>query len=131
MTCRASTPFFDDILDFARKLVVPDPTGKRKKRVQYWTALALLRGVMSSPEAGVKMLNTRLDRLGKAAVTAIRDAAVTTRRRTENPVRDLDYGFEGDNAPTQVFEQGDWSEHQRRQLKTFAERLEKLGNIRR
>ena len=58
---REYAEFFDDIIDFARKLVVPDPTGKRKKRVQYWTALALLRGVMSSPEAGVKMLNTRLE----------------------------------------------------------------------
>src|SRR5437016_11575687 len=26
----------------------------------------------------------------------------------ENPVRDLDYGFEGDNSPTQVVEHGDW-----------------------
>ncbi len=111
--------FFHDILDFARKLVVPDPNGKRKKRVQYWTALALLRGVMSSPEAGVKMLNTRLDRLPETSEDP--DA--------ENPVRDLDYGYEGDSAPTQVLEQNDWSEHQRRQLRTFAERLEKLGNI--
>ena len=47
----------------------------------------------------------------------------------ENPVRDLDFGFEGDNAPTQVLEQGDLSEYQRRQMKALAERLEKLGNI--
>ena len=119
--------FFDDIIDFARKLVVPDAGGKRKKRVQYWTALALLRGVMSSPEAGVKMLNTRLDRL--AAAKPDTDDAIAEDAESENPVRDLDYGFEGDNAPTQVVEQGDWSDHQRRQLRTFAERLEKLGNI--
>ena len=56
---REYAAFFGDILEFARKLVLPDPTGKRKKRVQYWTALALLRGVMSSPKAGVKMLNAR------------------------------------------------------------------------
>ena len=117
--------FFLDILDFARKLVVPDPTGKRKKRVQYWTALALLRGVMSSPKAGVKMLNARLDRLAEAAT----DADIATGEDAENPVRDRDYGSESDNAPTQVLEQGDLSEHQRRQMKAFAERLEKLGNI--
>src|ERR1035438_3226871 len=97
--------FFGDILDFARKLVVPDPTGKRKKRVQYWTALALLRGVMSSPDAGVKMLNTRLDRLAEA--TPDSDATVSEAAESDNPIRDLDYGFEGDNAPTQVLEQGD------------------------
>jgi superfamily II DNA or RNA helicase len=117
--------FFLDILDFARKLVVPDPTGKRKKRVQYWTALALLRGVMSSPKAGVKMLNARLDRLAEAAT----DADVATGEEAENPVRDRDYGSESDNAPTQVLEQGNLTEHQRRQMKAFAERLEKLGNI--
>jgi len=124
---REYADFFNDIIAFARKLVVPDPTGKRKKRVQYWTALALLRGVMSSPEAGVKMLNTRLDRLAEAVPDS--DATVAEDAGAENPIGDLDYGFEGDNAPTQVFEQSDWSEHQRRQLKTFAERLENLGNI--
>src|SRR5208283_1291798 len=95
--------FFGEILDFARKLVIPDPTGKRKKRVQYWTALALLRGVMSSPKAGVNMLNARLERLAEGATAA--DAAAGD--EAENPVRDLDFGFEGDNAPTQVLEQGD------------------------
>jgi superfamily II DNA or RNA helicase len=124
---REYADFFSEIIAFARKLVVPDPTGKRKKRVQYWTALALLRGVMSSPEAGVKMLNTRLDRLAEAVPES--DAVVTEYGESANPIGDLDYGFEGDNAPTQVLEQSDWSEHQRRQLKTFAERLEKLGNI--
>jgi hypothetical protein len=58
--------FFGDILDFARKLVGTDTTGTRNTRVQHWTALALLRGVMSSPKAGVKMLNSRLDRLAEA-----------------------------------------------------------------
>ena len=33
--------FFDDILDFARKLVAPE-NGSRKRRVHYWTALGLL-----------------------------------------------------------------------------------------
>jgi superfamily II DNA or RNA helicase len=122
---REYNEFFGDILDFARKLVVPDPTGERKKRVQYWTALALLRGVMSSPQAGVKMLNARLERLAEAATDA--DAAAGD--EAENPVRDLDFGFEGDNAPTQVLERGDFSEHQRRQMKALAERLEQLGNI--
>src|ERR1035438_7751462 len=77
--------FFLDILDFARKLVVPDPTGKRKKRVQYWTALALLRGVMSSPKAGVKMLNAIIERLAEADL----DAELIAGESEENPVRDL------------------------------------------
>lgn len=121
--------FFDDILAFARKMIVPDGSSRRTKRVQYWTALALLRGVMSSPDAGVKMLNARLDKLATAATDG--DVAIRedTEADAENPVRDLDFGFEGDNAPTQVVEQGDWTDHQRRQLRQFADRLDRLGNI--
>jgi len=120
--------FFNDILEFARKLLVADSSPQRQRRVHYWTALALLRGVMSSPDAGVKMLNTRLDKLtlvdtGDAAVIDDGDLDI------QNPVGDLDYGFEGDNAPTQVVEREDWSDHQRRQLRQFAERLGSLGNI--
>ncbi len=121
--------FFNDILDFARKLLVHDGSSQRQKRVHYWTALALLRGVMSSPDAGVKMLNTRLDKLtlaGKDGDSAIEDDVDID---AENPVGDLDYGFEGDNAPTQVVEHGDWTDHQRRQLRQFAERLGSLGNM--
>ena len=120
--------FFDDVVEFARKLVVSDASGKKKKRVQYWTALGLLRGVMSSPGAGVKMLTTRLEKL----VTAAGDDATVNEVAepdVENPVGDLDFGFEGDNAPTQVMEQGDWTDHQRRQLRQFAERIEELAGI--
>lgn len=122
--------FFDDILDFARKLVKPDSFSKKKKRVQYWTALALLRGVMSSPGAGVKMLNTRLDKL---ATTVSGDQDILSSENNEveaeNPVRDIDFGFDYDNAPSQVVEHVEWSDPQRRQLRQFAERLEGLGNI--
>ncbi len=121
--------FFDDILDFARKLVVSDGSSRRTKRVHYWTALALLRGVMSSPDAGVKMLNTRLDKLVTAATDGDAATSDDVEPEVENPVRDLDFGFEGDNAPTRVIEQGDWSDHQRRQLRQFADRLDRLGNI--
>ena len=58
--------FFEEILDFARKLIAHDPGRTERKRVQYWTALALLRGVMSSPAAGIEMLNTRLSNLPTA-----------------------------------------------------------------
>jgi superfamily II DNA or RNA helicase len=117
--------FFDDILAFARKMVVPDGSSKRQKRVQYWTALALLRGVMSSPDAGTKMLAARLDKLASASD----DAGDIALADEDNPVGDRDFGFEGDGPPTQVVEQGDWSEHQRRQFRQLAERLEKLAGI--
>ncbi|GJL59765.1 MAG: helicase [Nitrospirales bacterium] len=121
--------FFDDILAFARKMVVPDGSSKRRKRVQYWTALALLRGVMSSPDAGVKMLSTRLENLKLAPDGSDTETKEEIESESENPVRDLDFGFEGDNTPTQVVEHSDWTDHQRRQLRQFADRLEKLADI--
>jgi superfamily II DNA or RNA helicase len=121
--------FFSGIIEFARKLVVPDGVSKTRKRVQYWTALALLRGVMSSPEAGVKMLSARLDKFASVLQESAGPGTEDPEAESDNPVRDLDYGFEGDHAPTQVVEQEEWTAHQRRQIRQFAERLEKLGNI--
>ncbi len=121
--------FFDDILNFARKLIAPDSGGDRQRRVQYWTALALLRGVMSSPAAGIEMLNTRLSNLA-SSVSDDADAATNIELAPEeNPVRDTEFGFEGDNAPTQVIERNDWTDNQRRQLRHLAQQLQQLSNI--
>jgi superfamily II DNA or RNA helicase len=120
--------FFDEIINFARKLVAPSQAAKeQRQRVQYWTALALLRGVMSSPAAGIEMLNTRL-----SGLTVTEDSDVAGEIIVEsgyNPVRDTEFGFEGDNAPTQIIERNDWTTHQRQQLRYFAERLAELSNI--
>jgi len=119
--------FFESIIDFARKLIAPDPEKGGSKRVQYWTALALLRGVMSSPAAGIEMLNTRLANLA-LAVGDDAEIGVSTINE-DNPVRDTEFGFEGDNTPTQVIERNDWSSRQRQQLRTFSQELEQLSNI--
>ena len=112
---------FIDVMDFARKLVAPGHSGQKKKRVHYWTALGLLRGVMSSPAAGVKMLATRRDKLAEIETD---DVATDEGHDTFNPVGDPEFGVATDIAPTQVMEQEDWTDHQRRQLRNFAERLE-------
>ena len=112
---------FIDVMDFARKLVAPGHSGQKKKRVHYWTALGLLRGVMSSPAAGVKMLATRRDKLAEIETD---DIATDKGHETFNPVGDPEFGVATDIAPTQVMEQEDWTDHQRRQLRNFAERLE-------
>ena len=121
--------FFDEILDFARKLIAPDPGRGRQKRVQYWTALALLRGVMSSPAAGIEMLNTRLSNLASAAGDDAVTVTASDDESEDNPVRDTEFGFEGDNTPTQVVERNDWTSYQRQQLRHFAEQLEQLSTI--
>lgn len=121
--------FFVALLDFARKLIAPDPARGGQKRVQYWTALALLRGVMSSPAAGIEMLNTRLDGLTPGAGDETTDLPSDVTDADDNPVRDTEFGFEGDNTPTPVIERNDWSRNQKEQLRSFAEQLGTLANV--
>jgi len=120
--------FFDDILDFARKLVAPDPKApKQRKRVQYWTALALLRGVMSSPAAGVRMLSTRLENLTAAAGDGENGRLLEAEEALDqNPVADTEDYATADTSPTQLVEGGDWTEQQRKQLREFTRRLQTL-----
>ena len=120
----AYAELFNDVLDFARKLIVSDDPANKRKRVHYWTALGLLRGVMSSPGTGVKMLATRLDKLMET------ETGYTEPDEEEaalNPVGDLEFGIETDTAPTQVVEQENWTDHQRRQLRSFSKRLESFA----
>lgn len=114
---------FEELIDFSRKLIAP-VKGGGQERVHYWTALGLLRGVMSSPSAGVEMLNTRLLALAKAGHS---ESGASILDDTSNPVADTEFGHESDNAPTQVVERADWTDHQRRQLREFAERLPSLA----
>ena len=120
----AYAEFFNDVVDFARTLVAPRESGQKTNRVHYWTALGLLRGVMSSPGAGVKMLTTRLDKL--VAVEAD-DAAIDEGDHALNPVGDQEFGVETDVAPTQVMDEAEWTDQQRRQLRRFATRLDALA----
>ncbi len=50
--------FYEDVLTFARGISSGDKN-RRTARIRYWAALALLRGVMSSPAAGLDMLQNR------------------------------------------------------------------------
>ena len=112
--------FFDRILEFARKLVADTDEGKRQKRMHYWTALGLLRGVMSSPSTGIAMLQNRIKKL-EPDDSALADD-------NENPVHDVEFGYESDLPPSQIVEQTEWTEYQRKQIREFASTLEKMSN---
>ncbi len=116
--------FFEKIQDFARNLIAPDGDHAGQTRIQYWTALALLRGVMSSPAAGIEMLNTRLSGLAADSADEVIDV-----ESSDNPVGDTEFGFEGDNTPTQVIERNEWTAYRRQQLRGFAEQLETLADL--
>src|SRR6185369_11177862 len=106
----------DQILDFARGLVAVEDGSEREQRVHYWTALGLLRGIMSSPAAGAEMLRNRMDSI-----------SVEQEDEQENPVHDSSDGFMLDITPSQTVDQVAWSDPQKRQLANFARNLESLA----
>jgi len=111
---------FDDILAFARDYVSEQDGGQRHRRVRYWSALALLRCVSSSPAAAAATLRNR------AVVDQVEDADVDEiGRRTVLDQGDDDDAVTLDFSPGSDTEGG--AEGTRRRLLEFARRAESLG----
>ena len=51
--------FFNNILDYARERVLDTEGNQRRQRVRWWSALALLRSLASSPAAAASTLRSR------------------------------------------------------------------------
>src|SRR5690606_385030 len=75
---------FDDVLRYVRRTVRDPQTSEVRQRVRYWSALALLRAMASSPRAAFATLMTRArnadattteeaDAIGRAAVLDLPD----------------------------------------------------------
>ncbi|MFH1219112.1 MAG: helicase-related protein [Candidatus Eisenbacteria bacterium] len=107
---------FDDILAFARDYVSGED-GERRRRVRYWSALALLRCVSSSPAAAAATLRSR------AAVDQATDEDVDeVGQRTVLDQGDADDVIAVDFSPGSDTEGG--GEGTRRKLLDFARRAE-------
>jgi superfamily II DNA or RNA helicase len=50
---------FDDVLEYARESVTDPTLNRQRQRIRWWSALALLRSVASSPAAAAMTLRTR------------------------------------------------------------------------
>ena len=110
---------FNDILTFAREFVSEGDDGARRRRVRYWSALALLRCVSSSPAAAAATLRSR------AAVDQAADEEVDeVGRRTVLDQDDADNVVALDFSPGADTEDG--AESTRRKLLEFARRAEAL-----
>ena len=110
---------FDDILAFAHEYVTEDDSEQRKRRVRYWSALALLRCVSSSPAAAAATLRSR------AAVDAAEGEDVDeVGRRTVLDQGDDDDAVALDFSPGAETEGS--PESTRRRLLEFARRAEAL-----
>ena len=110
---------FNEILDFAREYVTEETGGNRRQRVRYWSALALLRCVSSSPAAAAATLRSRA-----AADQAEGEDIDEVGRRTV-----LDHGDDDDTIALD-FTPGSSTENSReatrRKLLEFARRAEAL-----
>jgi superfamily II DNA or RNA helicase len=113
---------FSDVLRYARETVKDPEIGQVRQRVRYWSALALLRALASSPRAAAATLRTRAanlaaedvaeaDRLGRSAVLDLPD---------EETVESADATPGADGEP------GTGDTPHRRRLRRFAARADAL-----
>lgn len=116
---------FNDILAYAREIVAASAGDGRKQRYNYWDALALLRGVMSSPAAGVSMLTKKAE---KKKITDEEDDLPENDAESES-VMDSDYSGD-DNLPLSVLAKGTVvKDSESRRLLGYAKRMEGLYGI--
>ena len=55
---------YNEILQFSKEFLVSEENSQQRyKKARYWTALALLRAVSSSPAAALKMLGNKLEKI--------------------------------------------------------------------
>ncbi len=112
---------FNEILSYAHDQVSINESDGRKQRYSYWDALALLRGVMSSPSAGVAMLEK------KAQKKALLDSDDTIENDADN-VDLLDNGYSADDSlPVSVIGKiTSGGESESRRLTNYAKRLKEI-----
>lgn len=112
--------FYQQILDFARGL---SKEGEKQNtaRIRYWAALALLRGVMSSPEAGYEMLlNRQAKKLGDEELTDI--------QQQENPHIEKMF-FDTDSSQAELIDIADLEESELTEIKRLSEQIKTLSGL--
>lgn len=125
---RAYRAFYNDVYTFARELVESAETlSGTRQRMRFWSALALMRCVTSSPAAAEVALRRRLERLAEEDTVDLLDQSTSD---------DLDAAFAPliydpsdaetavDAPPSNIFDlqnqDPDWNERDRRRLREFA-----------
>jgi superfamily II DNA or RNA helicase len=118
--------FYDDILEFALGLTRSDDLHKGRQRLRYWSALALLRGVMSSPAAGVEMIKNRIS---KTALPDESEQMNNALNDESNPIMDDDFDTAKDFTPTGIIAKADWTAGENRKLNQLADQLNELHGL--
>lgn len=113
--------FYGEMLDFALGLTKKEDGHAGVRRLRYWSALALLRGVMSSPAAGVEMLKNRMRK--------VPDEILEEESEGANPILDEDYSTAKDFTPTAILDRTEWTTAEHRKLGDLAGKLSELHGI--
>lgn len=122
---KAYSEVFNDILAYAREIVAIKTIDGRKQRYNYWDALALLRGVMSSPAAGISML---VKKAQKKKITDEEDELVGNEAESES-VMDSDFSTD-DNLPLSVLGKASTvNDSESKRLLGYARRMEGLCGL--
>ncbi|EJF10769.1 helicase-related protein [Pontibacter sp. BAB1700] len=110
--------FYNEVYKFARGLTQGD-TEIQGARGKYWAALGLLRGIMSSPQAGYSMLQSRMQKVKDLGDELLYD---------ENPVIEK-LESDSDHTLTELLDQTELTSDEQSDLKYLAEEIEKLFGI--
>lgn len=117
---------FGEIIKYASDLAGRKHRDKRSQRYSYWEALALLRGVMSSPAAGATMLRKKAEKRWSMAEEPD-DEFYFEYPGDDQELLDTDFS-RNDNLPLSVMgKSGPVKSAESLQLLEFADRLEKLN----
>lgn len=127
---KAYAEVFNDILAYAREIVAQNIGDGRKQRYNYWDALALLRGVMSSPAAGISML---IKKAQKKKITDEEDDTDTFSEQIDgaesHSVMDNDFSTD-DNLPLSVLGKVEViKDSEAKRLMDYTKRMEALYGI--
>ncbi|MHC5740206.1 helicase-related protein, partial [Nostoc sp.] len=116
---------FDEVYDFARGLVKTTTAdmSHAQRRGRYWSALALIRCVMSSPAAAIATLNRQVSKSGERLLADLDEDLMSS--YVHDPTEQEQAV---DASPTLVIEQGQQSykDADKRKLKAFVQAAEKL-----
>jgi len=107
---------FTDLLHYAKEMI-QGVTGRQ--HIHYWTALGLLRGVISSPDAGVSMLRKRANK--KEDETSEIDDQTARFMVMDGDEQDEDI------EPTAITSSLKVEQKEAAKLRKFADRLEEVG----
>lgn len=109
--------FYKDVLRFARGL---NKAGEKQNtaRIRYWAALALLRGVMSSPATGFEMLQNRKNK--KLDNEELRDI-----QEQENPVIEK-VSFDTDSSQSELIDIADLHKEELNEIEKLSDSIKNL-----